>query len=110
MAKGNLLRGTTPNVIFKFKKDSLDVSEIEAIELTIVQGNTKYIKDLSQVTVDSEDNSVRYHFTEAETLSFKAKVPVDVQMRFKIGFEIVGTGNVSLIFGELESNKAFDDE
>ena len=110
MAKGNLLRGTTPNVTFKIKNTSLDVSEIEAIELTIVQGSTQYIRHMEDVQVVTEDNSVRYHFTEEETLSFQAGTPVNIQMRFKVGNEIVGTGTVAITFGELKSDKRFDDE
>ena len=105
MDDGRILRGTTPEIVIRPKAVGLDFSQITGVELTFCQGKILLIKG-------SSDCTVKYHFLESETLAFdgsKNAPPVEVQLRFKIGEEIVGTGEGIIRFKDLLSNKAFDD-
>lgn len=112
MDDGRILRGTTPEIVIRPKAVGLDFSQITGVELTFCQGKILLIKGSSDCTIDTEAGTVKYHFLESETLAFdgsKNAPPVEVQLRFKIGEEIVGTGEGIIRFKDLLSNKAFDD-
>ena len=111
MDDGRILRGTTTPVKIKpIVDDTFDFSSVDGLELTFKQGKLLLIKGLQDCILDTEEGSVTYHFTEAETLEFngsKDAPPVQVQLRFLIGEEIVGTGEGIIRFKDLLSNRAF---
>ena len=95
MKKGCSSRGATSTVVIHPKAPDLDFSNIDDVELTFRQGKILLVKYLDECVVDAEMKTVSYHFTEKETLAFegsnevKKAPPVDVQLRFKIGKNIL---------------------
>ena len=110
MNEGYILRGTTPLLTIKLKPQDLSVTQIEALEWTFRQGNTILKKKLSDCIVDTENNTVSYHFLERETLMFGTSASVKFQLRFKVDGEIIGTKESKLTFTELLSDSEFEDE
>lgn len=74
-----MIRGTTPTHTFVFP---LDGSEYAAIYVTYVQkGTTVLEKTEEDMTFDGNVGS--YTLTQAETLGFSSKNPVEIQIRAK---------------------------
>lgn len=114
MGDGNFVRGTTPPLVIKLKKTDLLVSEINELELTITQPNkercksVKMIKHLEDCTIDVEENTLTYFFTEDDTLAFSSDEGIALQCRFKVGDRIVATGEKRIKAERLLSNQKFD--
>lgn len=87
----NMLQGTTPTIIFNFANSGLTVSSIDAAELTIVSRNYKITKILTDMTKDTTNNKLSYHFTEAETLALNNVSNAYYQLYVEIDGEIYGT-------------------
>lgn len=87
----NLLQGTTPYLVIDFAETGLDVSDFSAAELTLKTNINKRTYDLSAMVVDSEENTLTYHFSEADTLALSATAPAYWQIYVKVGAEIFGT-------------------
>lgn len=101
-----ILQGTTPSLSILIDTDDFLVANVTALEFTILHDGTKTIYSLSDVTVDSENNSFTYTFSESETLAMNPSKPVRYQLRFK--FEdgtIIGTGIMSLQVADLISEE-----
>lgn len=125
MSDGSFVRGTTPPLVIKIKKADLDVTQIDELELTITQlingvpssarpvetckSGFSLIKHLADVTIDAEANTLTYCFTEDETFSFKENDGIALQCRFRVGDNIVATGERRLKAERLLSNRKFDD-
>ena len=86
-----LLQGTTPYLTISFEDTGLDVSDFSEAELTLKSGTAKVTKELSAMSVDTENNTLAYHFTETDTLSLSTTAAVYWQIYVKIGAEIFGT-------------------
>ena len=83
-----ILRGTTPSVILSFDPEDLSLATVTAAEFCIQNlGVTKHT--LTDLTIDTEENTLTYAFTEAETADLCARVPVVIQARFWIGADTV---------------------
>lgn len=89
---GGILRGTTPDFVIKVNTDDFVVSDVTKLEVTIWNGTRQTIYGLSDVTVDSTENTFGIHFTEADTLALDSSKSFKWQMRcmFEDG-NIVGT-------------------
>ncbi|MBO7453603.1 MAG: hypothetical protein J6U54_24990 [Clostridiales bacterium] len=98
MATGPILRGTTPPIKIRLKRTDLEVNTIEILELKIWQEAHELIKHLSDVTIDTEDNSINYEMTEEETLAFNTKSTAKIRCRFGIGTKRRGTGVYNISF------------
>ena len=85
-----ILQGTTPSLVITIPQD-VPVSNIIGIELTFQHKDEKTIKTLSDVSVDSEHNTLTYNFTELETLAMDPKFSLVWQLRVKTSSGIVGT-------------------
>ena len=87
-----ILRGTTPDFVIKINENDFVVSDVTKLEVTIWNGGNQTIYGLSDVTVDSTENSFGIHFTEADTLALDSSKSFKWQMRcmFEDG-NIVGT-------------------
>lgn len=87
-----ILRGTTPDFVIKVKQEDFLVSDVTKLEVTIWNGTRQTIYGLTDVTVDSTENSFGIHFTEADTLAMDSSKTFKWQMRcmFEDG-NIVGT-------------------
>lgn len=78
----NVLQGTTPTLTVAIDPTDFAVSDIVALELRIRQKNNLTIYHLSDVTIDPDENTVSYQFTEADTLALIPNILLFVQMRF----------------------------
>ena len=87
----SILQGTTPTIVFNFENSGLAVADIDAAELTITSKNEKITHALSDMTVDTTNNKLSYHFTEAETLKLNAVTNAYYQLYINIDGEIYGT-------------------
>lgn len=92
----NLLQGTTPYLVIDFTDTGLDVSDFSAAELTLKTNINKRTYDLSKMSLDSEENTLTYHFSEADTLALSATAPAYWQIYVKVGAEIFGTESEQL--------------
>lgn len=72
-----ILQGTTPKLVITIP-DTCPLSSVTDIELTMAHKCEKVIYGLADVTIDTEENTVTYAFTEAQTLALDPKVTVNV--------------------------------
>ena len=75
-----IARGTTP--IIRVKYQTLDVSTIDVVYLTMIQGDLTIKKDLQDATVvhQGNDNYIEWALTQEETISLSAS-PITMQVR-----------------------------
>lgn len=71
-------RGTNPS--FKVGVKGLDVKDIQSFFLTLKQGKTEITKELTDVTLDEENNKIEIHLSQEDTLLF-TKGNIDIQAR-----------------------------
>ena len=88
----SILRGTTPDFAIKVKQEDFLVTDVVKLEVTIWNGTRQTIYGLSDVTLDTTENTFGIHFTEADTLALDSSKSFKWQMRamFEDG-NIVGT-------------------
>lgn len=110
-----ILQGTTPILACHFKPEKLDVSNIAGIELAMAQEpkvpgrcGLLMVKKTSDCIIDTEANTISYHFNQEETLNMVPKIPLQFQFRFHIGDEYVGTLPCSVEIVELLSHRVFE--
>lgn len=102
----SILQGTTPSLVITVP-DTVDLSAVTAIELTLTHDNNKHIIDLSGVTVDTTANTITYDFTEAFTLSLDPEKPMKWQLRVKTSAgKILGTPIKTVSVLDLMSEEA----
>lgn len=93
-----ILQGTTPTLTITVNADELLLSDVVEIELTFQSGTqapTK--KSMSDLTIDTEANTLAYTFTERETLALSSSAMLIWQARFKLqSGAIVGTVKKSI--------------
>jgi len=63
-------RGETVDFICEFDS-SVSVSEIENMVLVIRNSSNDVIKEISDLIIDTDSNSVIYEFSQAESLAFR---------------------------------------
>ena len=79
MSGKNIIRGTTPTYIVDFTDSGVDVEDIEKAVLTAKYRGVK--TDLSDGLVyDTAENTIYYHFSQAETLAYHAGEKVYMEM------------------------------
>lgn len=102
-----ILQGTTPFLVIKIKTSDALVADITDLELTISSRTGPTLtKGFSDCPIDTEENTVSYHFTEEETLSFPPEGVIYWQIRFKtIDNEIFGTEKYVIKMVKLESGE-----
>ena len=112
MGDNRILQGTTPYLACHFNPDKLNVANIVALELAMKQIKTYcpmlLIKGMDDCTIDIENNTILYHFTQDETLNMISAAPLKFQFRFLIESEIVGTREKEIRIDELLSGKTFE--
>jgi hypothetical protein len=88
----SILRGTTPDFVIKVKQEDFLVTDVTKLEVTIWNGTRQTIYGLSDVTLDTTENTFGIHFSEADTLALDSSKSFRWQMRamFADG-NIVGT-------------------
>lgn len=82
-----MFRATTPEL--KFILEGVDLSECDALKLTLEQGNRVISKNLSQVEI--EGSAVICRLTQQETASLEANKPLYAQIRFKVDNEVLAS-------------------
>lgn len=86
-----IIRGTTPTLIFTF--DTIDVDDISVAYLLVKQsGNTVIEKTFEDSTISEE--KLMFSFTQAETLSLAQGVPASVVLDWKTIAGIRGRSNI----------------
>lgn len=72
-------RGTTPTHIFS---TGVDLTQASVLWLTYQQGTLKLTKQLSDITIDPQNNKkFSVTLTQADTLQFATDRPVQIQLR-----------------------------
>lgn len=100
-----LLQGTTSKLVITIP-DPITVADIINVELTFEHVGTKKIVHIDGVTLDTEENTVMYRFTERETLDMDPKQPLYWQLRIKTQDGICGTKKESIDVKDLLSEEA----
>ena len=77
----SILQGTTPTLTLAIDPADFSVSDIVALELAVKQKNNVMLYSLADVTLDAEENTISYRFSEIETLTFIPGVWLTVQLR-----------------------------
>lgn len=85
-----ILQGTTPSLVITVP-DDVALANITGLELTLAHKNTKTVLGASDVTIDTEDNTITYQFTEEQTLALDPKAMLVWQLRLRNSSGIVGT-------------------
>lgn len=86
-----ILQGTTPVLTIPFEGTNLNVANFDAAELTLKSRTKVVTKTITDMTADTTNNKLSYHFTEAETLAFPYDSQVTWQLFVRIGSEKYGT-------------------
>lgn len=100
-----ILQGTTPALEIKINTEDFLVTDVLKLELTIKNSKTKTIYGLEDVTMNIENNSFIYNFTEIETLALTPNTQLTYQCRFMIGDGIVGTKKMYVNVSDLISEE-----
>ena len=106
----SILQGTTPSLAISISAEDFSVSDVAKLELVLQNGSSIWKKGLSDVTVDTEENSFTYRFTESETLQLKPQHSLTYQLRFQFqDGSIVGTKKASLRVDDLISEAVMNE-
>lgn len=102
----SILQGTTPTLTIAVDQNDLLLSEITELELTFQQVDDPVYKHMADVTIDTESNTVSYHFTQEETLALIPTRILNWQIRFLLpDGNIVGTPIAQINVSDLISNE-----
>ena len=74
-----MTRGTTPTIVFELP-ETVDLSQVEHVYATLVQGSKTIQKSGDEIDVSSQ--SATFSLTQEETLLFSTVKPVDVQLNW----------------------------
>ena len=80
-----MYRGTTPNIVVKVNS-TLDLSAMTQIWITVKGWNTEKTYDSSDITVDTEKNTLSFTMSQEDTLAFdacKKNSTVKIQVRLR---------------------------
>lgn len=100
-----ILQGTTPTLTITIPEE-IPVSSITAAELTFKQLGTVWIYHLSELVIDSEENTISKTYTEAETLALNPTAPLSWQLRIETPDGIFGTPQARINVLDLISEEA----
>jgi hypothetical protein len=100
-----MLQGTTPELVITIP-DPIAVADIINVEYTMEHVGTKKIVYIDGVTLDPEENTIMYRFTERETLDMDPKQPLYWQLRIKTQDGIFGTKKETVDVEDLLSEEA----
>ena len=80
-----MIRGTTPTLELKIPYDKLDISTITSLLIPIAQRNDVVVlKDMSDVEMNYEDNTIGVYLSEEETFEFEVG-NAEIQLIYWIG-------------------------
>jgi len=99
-----ILQGTTPSLCIAIKKTDFHVEDVTKLELCFLHNGIQTIKGLTDVDMDTTENTFTYTFTEAETLAMNPNMSLQYQLRFMFADgSIVGTEKANLNVSDLLS-------
>lgn len=75
----SIIRGTNAMVQIKIKED-LDFATITALELHIYQSTRSIVKTLEDLTLDAENQTVKYELTQSESLNLVANLLAEITL------------------------------
>lgn len=102
----SILQGTTPTLIITVDPDDLLLSNVVALELTFQQVGDPVYKHMPDVTIDTEANTISYHFTQAETLALIPTRLLNWQIRFALADgNVIGTTAAQISVSDLISDE-----
>ena len=91
-----LMQGTTPSIEITISTEDFLLSNVTALELYILNGRNLNTYEMSDLTIDTENNTITKTFTEEETASLDPKSKVVIQARFWFADgSIVGINKIS---------------
>ena len=79
-----ILQGTTPLFVIPFEGTGISVSDFDKAELTLTQKGQKVTHYLNEMLADPEENTLSYHFSEAETLALQKNESMMWQLQSRI--------------------------
>ena len=80
-------RGETVDFICEFD-DSVSVADIDNMVLVIRNAsNDDVIKEITDLTIDADTNSVIYEFTQTESLAFQPNSAINFELVILLGTE-----------------------
>ena len=101
-----ILQGTTPTLTIGFNTADLLLSNVSALELTFDQMDDPVYKHLEDVTIDTDANSISYHFTQEETLALLPTRVLNWQVRLlMLDGNIIGTTKAQISVADLISDE-----
>lgn len=104
-----ILQGTTPSLEIKIDPQDFAITDVTKLELVFSNAGNAVAHGLSDVVVNSTNNSITYNFSEAETLALSPTSCLYWQARF--GFadgSIVGTQKDSISVSDLISEAVME--
>lgn len=92
-----LMQGTTPSIKITISTEDFLLSNVTAMEFYILNGRNLNTYGMSDLTIDTTNNTITKTFTEEETASLDPKSKVVIQARFWFADgSIVGINKISL--------------
>ena len=102
----SILQGTTPSLKIKISTSDFLVGDVVKLEFGIFHNGKQNIYGLSDVDIDTNENSFTYHFTEEQTLGLNPNKSIVYQLRFYFSdSNIVGTTKMILSVDDLCSRE-----
>ena len=91
-----LMQGTTPSIEITINAEDFLLSNVTAMELYILNGRNLNTYVMSDLAIDTTNNTITKTFTEEETASLDPKSKVVIQARFWFpDGSIVGINKIS---------------
>lgn len=91
-----LMQGTTPSIEITISTEDFLLSNVTAMELYILNGRNLNTYEMSDLAIDTTNNTITKTFTEEETASLDPKSKVVIQARFWFADgSIVGINKIS---------------
>ena len=97
-----IMQGTTPSLTIKIKPADFLLANVARLEIYVQNGGAITTYDESDVSIDTDANTVSLTFTEEETAAFQNRFPVEAQGRFWLqGGGIVGIKKLSFSVADM---------
>lgn len=91
-----LMQGTTPSITITISTEDFLLSNVTAMNLYILNGRKLTTYEMTDLTIDTTNNTITKTFTEEETASLDPKSKVVIQARFWFADgSIVGINKIS---------------
>ena len=102
----SILQGTTPTLTIAVDQDDLSLANITDLELTFQQVGDPVYKTMADCIIDTDANTILYHFTEEETMNLIPTRQLNWQIRFLMpDGNIIGTTIAQINVSDLLSTE-----